>query len=189
MGKFDLVEQASIYGSYHNTIGNRIIHFIFVPLILLGVFLWLSFYPFQLFRIPFPHSILEIYPEASVAHIGWILSIIWSFYCFSLEPLCGVLLFLEFGSLCALGSVIYATYGFQQCIWIILWTQIIGWGAQIIIGHGYFEGRKPALLDSLFQVFVAPFFLVLETLFLFGYRQDLKKKQRLRSGCCQRNLP
>jgi uncharacterized membrane protein YGL010W len=41
-------------------------------------------------------------------------------------------------------------------------------------------GRKPALTESLFQVFVAPFFLALEVLFVFGYRKDLFDKVETR---------
>ena len=49
----------------------------------------------------------------------------------------------------------------------------MGWGVQVAVGHGYYEGRKPALLDSVFQVFVSVFFLALELLFAFGYRPAL----------------
>lgn len=38
-------------------------------------------------------------------------------------------------------------------------AQIIGWLLQVSVGHGHFEGRKPALLDSLFDAIVmAPLF-------------------------------
>lgn len=45
------------------------------------------------------------------------------------------------------------------------------------MGHGKFEGRAPALLDNLVQAaFLAPFFVWLETLFMFGYRPELQKR-------------
>jgi len=47
----------------------------------------------------------------------------------------------------------------------------------VSIGHAIFEGRKPALLDSLFQAFsLAPFFVVYEAIwFIFpGFQADLK---------------
>lgn len=47
-----------------------------------------------------------------------------------------------------------------------------GWIVQLL-GH-YFEGRRPALLDNLSQVFNAPLFLVCELLFKFHRRPDLK---------------
>ena len=44
------------------------------------------------------------------------------------------------------------------------------------VGHGVFEGRKPALLDNLLQSLVlAPLFVWLEMLFFFGYRPALQK--------------
>lgn len=44
---------------------------------------------------------------------------------------------------------------------------------QIHPGHYIFEGRKPALLDSLVQAFaVAPLFVFFELLFLLGGRRS-----------------
>ena len=41
------------------------------------------------------------------------------------------------------------------------------------IGHGVFEGRAPALLDSWDQAFItAPLFVILEVLFFLGYRRQ-----------------
>ena len=41
-----------------------------------------------------------------------------------------------------------------------------------LVGH-VFEGRKPALADNLFQVFVAPIFLCAEVFFALGYKPAL----------------
>jgi uncharacterized membrane protein YGL010W len=46
-----------------------------------------------------------------------------------------------------------------------------GWILQLV-GH-VFEGRKPALTDNLFQVFVAPIFLCAELFFALGYKPRL----------------
>jgi uncharacterized membrane protein YGL010W len=46
-----------------------------------------------------------------------------------------------------------------------------GWVIQLV-GHVY-EGRKPALTDNLFQIFVAPIFLAAEILFALGMRRTL----------------
>merc|ERR1712241_737228 len=49
---------------------------------------------------------------------------------------------------------------------------LVMWVAQFI-GHGVFEGRAPALLDSWQQAFItAPLFVVLEVLFFLGYRAE-----------------
>ena len=55
-----------------------------------------------------------------------------------------------------------------------LWFAILfmgGWILQLI-GH-VFEGRKPALADNFFQIFVAPIFLCAELFFALGYKPKL----------------
>jgi uncharacterized membrane protein YGL010W len=69
-----------------------------------------------------------------------------------------------------------------------LWFAVLfvgGWILQLV-GHG-FEGRRPALADNLFQIFVAPIFLCAEIFFALGYKPALhqavqERAQRLRSG-------
>src|SRR6266568_2107824 len=39
-----------------------------------------------------------------------------------------------------------------------------------------FEGRRPALADNLFQIFVAPIFLVAELFFAFGLKREVLRK-------------
>ena len=58
-------------------------------------------------------------------------------------------------------------------VWkIALGIHIMAWVLQFI-GHGVFEGRAPALLDSLDQAFLtAPLFVFLEVMFFFGYRKQ-----------------
>jgi uncharacterized membrane protein YGL010W len=53
---------------------------------------------------------------------------------------------------------------------------VASWIAQFV-GHGKFEGRAPALLDNLVQaLFLAPFFVWMEFLFMLGYRPELKSR-------------
>jgi uncharacterized membrane protein YGL010W len=55
-------------------------------------------------------------------------------------------------------------------------VEIVAWIAQFV-GHGAFEGRAPALLDNLVQaLFLAPFFVFMELLFMCGYRPELQKR-------------
>jgi uncharacterized membrane protein YGL010W len=46
-----------------------------------------------------------------------------------------------------------------------------GWVIQLV-GHAW-EGRKPALADNFFQIFVAPIFLAAEVFFALGYKPAL----------------
>lgn len=72
---------------------------------------------------------------------------------------------------------------------VALCIHIFSWIIQFV-GHGVFEKRAPALLDSLIQglflsilpnsyfpaLVLAPLFVWLEVLFMLGYKPDLAKK-------------
>ncbi|MCG6873114.1 MAG: DUF962 domain-containing protein [Gammaproteobacteria bacterium] len=51
---------------------------------------------------------------------------------------------------------------------------VIGWAVQLL-GH-VFEGRRPALLDSFWQIFMAPLFVLAESLFALGLRPELQQQ-------------
>jgi 2-hydroxy fatty acid dioxygenase len=60
--------------------------------------------------------------------------------------------------------------------WVCGILHVLCWLVQFI-GHGAYEGRAPALLDNIFQaVVLAPLFVWLEELFMFGYRPELQKR-------------
>src|SRR5690242_5222913 len=56
--------------------------------------------------------------------------------------------------------------------WVAFAVLFIGGWALQFLGHHY-EGKRPALVDNIFQAFVGPMFLVAETLVASGYRADL----------------
>lgn len=67
-------------------------------------------------------------------------------------------------------NVSRSTYYFIAAV-----SQLLGWGTQFL-GHGIFEGRRPALVDNMFQTLIAPLFVVLEAFFFFGLKSNLKKQ-------------
>jgi len=71
------------------------------------------------------------------------------------------------------GQQIAALGAVQGWIWFVL-LFVGGWILQLV-GH-VFEGRKPALADNLFQIFVAPIFLAAEVFFALGYKPQLHHK-------------
>ena len=95
---------------------------------------------------------------------------------------CGLIVFLLLGfpvafALAALGSA-------AGWIWFAL-LFVGGWILQLV-GH-LFEGRRPALADNLFQIFIAPIFLCAEVFFALGYKPRLhaavrERALRLRAG-------
>ena len=71
----------------------------------------------------------------------------------------------------------YLTQNFNPiATYVAVGLHIFSWIAQFV-GHGKFEGRAPALLDNIVQaVFLAPLFVWIEILFMFGYRPELKSR-------------
>ena len=59
----------------------------------------------------------------------------------------------------------------HRALWVAAALFVFGWALQFL-GH-HFEGKRPALLDNLFQAFVGPMFLVAEVMVMNGYRRDL----------------
>lgn len=73
----------------------------------------------------------------------------------------------------------YATLGFKA-VSVAFGIHIFSWIIQFV-GHGVFEGRKPALLDSLFQsIVLAPLFVWFHVLFFVGYRRKLQHDVEVR---------
>ncbi len=92
-----------------------------------------------------------------------------------MEPVAGGLLAPLLMASTAYSKHLTSTYGMTANYWA-LGIHVASWLAQFI-GHGVYEGRKPALLDNLVQaVFLAPFFVWMEILFFFGYRPELKAR-------------
>ena len=62
----------------------------------------------------------------------------------------------------------------MNAFYVAFGIHILAWAAQFI-GHGVFEGRKPALIDNLLQSLVlAPFFVWFHILFFFGFNKPLQ---------------
>jgi 2-hydroxy fatty acid dioxygenase len=149
-----LVAHLSEYGAYHATPGNRVVHLVFVPLLLWSAFVALA----------------VIKPVASF--------LLWTAYAalyVCLEPASGI---------AAAGvylAVLLHAQSYSQSaenpLSCSVAVHVASWWAQIVVGHGIFEKRKPALLDSLLpSLALAPLFVLLEVAFAFGYRRDLAER-------------
>jgi len=92
-----------------------------------------------------------------------------------MEPVAGGFLLPLLFAWTAYAKHLTSSYG-STANYVAVALHIGSWIAQFI-GHGVFEGRKPALLDNLIQaVLLAPFFVWMEILFYFGYRPELKSR-------------
>ncbi|KAF3009455.1 hypothetical protein E8E13_001865 [Curvularia kusanoi] len=75
----------------------------------------------------------------------------------------------------ALANNLTTKYNTTKVNSIAIGVHVVSWILQFV-GHGKYEGRKPALLDNLVQaLFLAPLFVWYEVLFKMGFYQDLKK--------------
>jgi len=58
-------------------------------------------------------------------------------------------------------------------VWIITALLIvIGWALQIV-GHQYFERRRPALLDNPIHMLISPMYIFAKLFVALGFRRDL----------------
>ena len=96
-----------------------------------------------------------------------------------LEPLAGAVASLFYLALLAHAQHFYATSA--RPLGLALAAHLLGWFAQVAIGHALLEKRRPALMTSLFSSLVlAPFFVVIEVRarrdgsMLFGCRRAMQ---------------
>eukprot|EP00878_Enallax_costatus_P006710 GHUV01007035.1.p1 GENE.GHUV01007035.1~~GHUV01007035.1.p1 ORF type:complete len:264 (+),score=40.52 GHUV01007035.1:2-793(+) len=171
---FNLLEQLTFYGSYHNNKWNQLIHFIFVPAIVWSLAVWLV-YTGPLVSLPL-ENLAWLPPWASrIAEINgaFLLSAAYSLYYLGLEPVAGATWSACVGVPIWLGATAFRYMVPGAWKWALL-VHVFSWYMQIHPGHAVLEGRKPALLDSLVQALtLAPLFVWFELLFLVGYRPQL----------------
>jgi len=160
----------AVYSAYHQDARNRATHFIGVPIIVLSLFIPLAWLRIDLAGVPIS--------------AGMILAAIVLAYYLALDLVLGVAMVLVFALLLEAGEHIAALGPAAGWTWFgVLFVG--GWILQLV-GH-VFEGRRPALTDNLFQIFIAPIFLCAEMFFALGYKPGLQaavreRALRLRAG-------
>jgi uncharacterized membrane protein YGL010W len=76
----------------------------------------------------------------------------------------------------ALANKLTTKYNTSKVNMIAVAVHLVSWIAQFV-GHGKFEGRKPALLDNIVQaLFLAPLFVWYEVLFKLGFYKGLQRE-------------
>jgi len=151
-----LEDQMSFYAAYHQDARNKATHFIGVPMIAFSLMIPMGWLRADL-------------GGYSVSAALVVTSTLLLYYLILDVPLglasCAVFAAMLWGAdaLSQLPLVASAAW--------FLALFVVGWALQLW-GHVY-EGRKPALVDNLFQVFVAPIFLAAEVFFALGYKPGL----------------
>ncbi len=151
-----LEDQMSFYAAYHQDPRNKLTHFIGVPAIVLGVMILLGWARVDVGGIDFSGAML-------------ITAVVLAYYLRLDVPL-GLAMCLVFGVLLYAAEAAVALPVREGAAWFFV-CFAGGWVVQLV-GH-VFEGRKPALADNLFQIFVAPIFLCAELFFALGYKPAL----------------
>ncbi|KAI6128505.1 hypothetical protein EDD16DRAFT_1892599, partial [Pisolithus croceorrhizus] len=187
---FDVRKQLAFYGAYHSHPVNILIHIFGVPAILWSAFVLFTQLPPPAFLPPIKYVFNNYMVfEANAPALTAAFYII---YYFILDPVAASLYTPQM-ALMLLTATAYAQRpdGIRNAIIV----HVSAWIAQFI-GHGFAEGRAPALLDNVlggtwsiniilkvhtltnhFSAFVlAPFFVHLELLFKIGYRPELQKQ-------------
>ena len=183
MGKW-LDDSFIFYASYHDNKVNQWIHIVCVPLILFTGLVMLCFTPSVIpgtldIKGLLPNVFGQYLPAENIYSYNWSM-IFAAFYIIyyaviELPGFAGLL-----AALLVFCGYIYANFLYNtrgNDIWShALYTHIACWIAQFL-GHGVWEGRSPALLDNLFQAFaMAPLFVFMEVLFMFGYRSEFRER-------------
>ncbi|HUQ24669.1 MAG TPA: Mpo1-like protein [Burkholderiales bacterium] len=161
-----LEEQMSVYAAYHQDARNKATHFIGVPAIVLSLMIPLSW-----LRIDAISAAMVI-TAALLA------------YYLALDLWLGLGMCIVMGALLWMGQALADQGAVAGWSWFAA-LFVGGWILQLL-GH-VFEGRKPALADNLFQIFVAPIFLCAELFFALGYKPRLhsaveERAKRLRTA-------
>ncbi|KAF2021393.1 DUF962-domain-containing protein [Aaosphaeria arxii CBS 175.79] len=176
MPVFDLKKNLVFYGAYHREPTNVKIHMTFVPILLATGFFFGTNTPSLnapralsslLTRTSLPLNLCTI---AATTYATTYTLLSPNIAGFTVSPL--ILL------TASLANRLSASPSFSKAKLnsIAVAIHVGSWIAQFV-GHGKFEGRKPALLDNLVQaLLLAPLFVWYEILFKLGFYKGLKKE-------------
>ncbi|KAG0270676.1 hypothetical protein DFQ27_000026 [Actinomortierella ambigua] len=177
---FDLKYQLFAYGSHHNNPWNVGIHITCVPLILWTALVWAS-KTGPLVQGPSVAAVAAGKPLAVLAdkifrhappNLAFLIMTGYVAYYIKLDKVAGLLTAPFFFGLAKTATTFAATN--PNANKIAAYIHVVSWILQFI-GHGVAEKRAPKLLDNVVQaVVLAPYFVVYEVLFWFGYRPQLK---------------
>ena len=152
--------QMAMYTTYHRDWRNRLTHFFGVPAIIFGLLVAMGLWRWHIGGYDLSLGVafaLAVFVLWLVLDVGITLPLI--------VLLVPVLVLAEF----------IAREAPTLTAWTVVAVFFIGGWVLQFLGHVY-EGRKPALVENLFQIFVAPMFLVAEVLFALGLRRGLRDR-------------
>lgn len=150
--------QLASYASVHRDWRNKATHFAGIPLIVFSLLLILSLWHLEVGGRDWPLSLAV----AIVAVLAWM----------ALDLGIGILMGLVIAPAWYGAAILAAALGSPSAVWATFTVLFVGGWVLQFLGHHY-EGKRPALLDNIFQGFIGPMFLVAELLVVLGRRRDL----------------
>lgn len=158
--------QLETYSSYHRDQRNRATHFVGIPAIVFSLLLILALWRIELGGL----VISGAWIVAFLAALGWI----------ALDLTIGLAMAVAVFVMATAADGFVAHFGVKAA-WILFAIHFIGGWIFQLVGHA-FEGRRPALMDNLFQAFIGPMFIMAEALMALGLRRDLAIRIRDHGG-------
>jgi uncharacterized membrane protein YGL010W len=158
-------ELLSQYAEYHRDRRNIATHFVGVPMIMFGALVLLSRPAFELGGLTLSPAwlllalIVAWTLSRGAAALGLVTAAVWLVLAWLAHRVGG-----GTGTWLAWGAGFF----------------VVGWVIQFV-GH-YYEGRKPAFVDDLVGLFVAPMFVLLEMLAPAGFFRSLMAEVERRAG-------
>ena len=155
------IVQAQCYISYHQKPVTRYTHLAGIPLIILSLMILLGFV----------HVVIIGVLDVNVASIATLVLLIYYFrlnwrLALALTPILILLLWIA--------SVISHNGPTSEALWSFILIFLVGCALQFI-GH-FIEEKRPAFADNLWQIVIAPLFMVAESFFLIGRMGELKEE-------------
>jgi uncharacterized membrane protein YGL010W len=146
--------QLATYASYHRDGRNRATHFIGIPLIVFSLFIPLTWLRFDVAGYGISAGVL-----VGLAVLALWIALDWAIGLAMILVLVPMWYFAE--RIAAMGM----TTG-----WIVFGLAFVGGWVFQLVGH-VFEGKRPALVDNLFQALIGPMFLMAEVFVWLGLRR------------------
>ena len=143
--------QLASYAAVHRDARNKATHFVGIPVIVFSLLLLLAQW----------HLALVV---TIVAVLGWL----------ALDLGVGLVMAVFMALAWYAAEALAAALGTPAAVWTVFATLFVGGWILQFLGHHY-EGKRPALIDNLFQAFIGPMFLVAEAMVVLGYRPDLAR--------------
>ncbi len=158
-----LEQPMGMYTAYHRHPMNRVIHFIMVPAIVWTLMVWLDLVPL----FDWEGTTITLAIPVVAALLIWYLM---------LDFALGVASVAVFTVLLVTAIQLNASVADPATSSLIAGAVFVASWIFQFLGHGVWEKRRPALMDNLTQVFIAPMFLVAETAFRMGLKKDLEER-------------